>query len=130
MSTKVVCIACPLGCLVEVDEDIISGHKCPKGIEYATLEATNPVRIFTGSVKIRNGELPLLSVRSTAGVPKSRIKPIAEMMRKIVLNAPFQMGQVVLADVLDTGVDIVATRTVARSAARSGAGRVAFPTLT
>ena len=115
MSTKVVCIACPLGCLVEVDKDKISGHKCPKGIKYATLEATNPVRVFTGSVKIRDGELPLLSVRSTAGVPKGQIKPIAALMRQIVLNAPIQIGQVVLADVLGTGVHIVATRTVASS---------------
>jgi CxxC motif-containing protein len=117
MSTKVVCIACPLGCLVEVDKDKISGHKCPKGKEYALIEAANPVRIFTGSVRIKEGEFALLSVRSTSGVPKRQIRSIAEMMRKIVLIAPFQMGQVVLADVLGTGVDIVATRTVARNVA-------------
>ena len=121
MSTKVVCISCPLGCLVEVDRDKVSGHKCRKGKKYATLEATNPIRIFTGSVRIKDGELPVLSVRSTSGVPKSQIKPIAVMMRKIVLNAPVRMGQVVAADVLGTGVDIVATRTVTSSEAFSEA---------
>ncbi len=107
MSMKVVCIACPLGCLVEVDK--ISGYKCQKGKEYAYFEATNPICIFTGSVRINDGDLPVLSVRSTSGVPKSQIKPITSIVSKIVLNAPVQMRQVVLADDLETGVDLVAT---------------------
>lgn len=125
MSTKVVCIACPVGCRIEVEGRAVSGYRCLKGKEYAYNEATNPVRIFTGSVRITYGDLPVLSVRSVSGVPKNRMKAIASMMRKIVLHAPIRIGQVVIPDILGTGVDIVATRTIGRipESRLSGSGK-------
>jgi CxxC motif-containing protein len=114
MNVEVVCIVCPLGCRVTVSERNISGYKCPKGRDYAYEEATNPVRVYTGSVKISNGDFSVLPVRSVSGVPKNRMRDVASLLRELTLHAPVRIGQVVIADVLGTGVDIVATRSVTR----------------
>jgi CxxC motif-containing protein len=114
MSVKVVCIACPLGCRVTVDDGKITGHKCSKGMEYAYTEVNSPLRVYTGSVRITDGDLPVLAVRSLSGLPKSRMLEVAVLLEKMTLLAPVREGEVVVADVLGTGVDIVATRTVGR----------------
>ena len=114
MSVMVVCIACPLGCRVTVDDRKITGYKCSKGREYAYTEVTNPLRVYTGSVRITDGDLPVLAIRSLSGLPKSRMLEVAALLRGMTLLAPERAGEVVLANVLGTGVDIVATRTVGR----------------
>ena len=54
------CIGCPMGCalLVEMDgKEIISvtGNTCKKGAEYAVKEVTDPTRIVTTTVRVKNG---------------------------------------------------------------------------
>ena len=116
MSQTITCIACPLGCSVEVSDDLTtSGHKCKNGIAYAVQEVTRPVRVITASVKVAGGDLPLVSVKSSAPVPKARIIDIARLLRKMQVAAPIQLGQVLLKDVCSTSVDIVATREICSS---------------
>ena len=50
MIKKLICIEYPVGCLLSAnikDSMVIkvSGHKCPKGEEYAQSEIENPVRM-------------------------------------------------------------------------------------
>ena len=49
-------------------------------------------------------------VRSTAALPKELLLPVAALLRKVTLEAPVQEHQVVVSNVLDTGVDIIASR--------------------
>lgn len=109
------CIGCPLGCRLEVDAvdgEVVEvrGHSCKRGKEFAVQEHTDPRRFVTTTVRIEGGLWPRLPVKTAASVPKGRVADVAEALHALTLEAPVAMGDVVLADVLGTGVDVVATR--------------------
>ena len=111
------CIGCPMGCalLVEMDgKEIISvtGNTCKKGAEYAVKEVTDPTRIVTTTVRVKNGSMPVVSVKTAQDIPKEKIMDVMECINQITVEAPVHIGDVLLSDVAATGVDIVATKNV------------------
>ena len=111
------CIVCPNGCEIQVELEgkeiqSITGHTCDKGKEYVTQELTAPKRSVTSSVTVTGGELPLASVRTDGTIPKERIFDAMTEIRKVSLTAPVKAGDVVIADVLGLGVDVIVTKSV------------------
>jgi len=110
-----ICVTCPVGCTIQaiVDGDelvSIEGQSCKRGEAFVREELTAPKRMLTTTVRVRGGVLPLVPVRSTAPLPKGRVLEVASLLRGIVLDAPIPPHQTVVANVLDTGVDIVTSR--------------------
>ena len=70
------------------------------------------MRTIASSVKLTNGTMPLVSVRVNGPIPKAKIMDVMEEIRKATVSAPVKIGDVVVADVLGLGVDVVATRNV------------------
>lgn len=119
MKRTLTCIICPNGCEMELEQGeggslTLRGAGCPRGEAYARQEMTDPQRTIASSVRLRNGELPLVSVRLSRPVPKRDIFPIMEEIRKAELEAPVRIGQCVIANVLGTGSDVIVTKNVAR----------------
>ena len=117
MNRTLTCIICPNGCELEIayeGDQILSvtGNKCPKGAEYAEQEIKNPMRTIASSVNLEGGSMPLVSVRVNDPIPKAKIMDVMEAIRKTTVTAPVKIGDVVIADVLGLGVDVVATRNV------------------
>lgn len=117
MNRTLTCIICPNGCELEIayeGDQILSvtGNKCPKGAEYAEQEIKNPMRTIASSVNLEGGSMPLVSVRVNGPIPKAKIMDVMEVIRKTTVTAPVKIGDVVIADVLGLGVDVVATRNV------------------
>lgn len=114
--TELICIRCPLGCNLSVTTSggdfIVTGNTCPRGVDYAIKELTNPERIVTGSVAVTGGDFNTVSVKTLKPVPKGLMADVAAQLKGITLNAPVNIGDVVLFDVLGTGSDFVATRNV------------------
>ena len=111
------CIGCPMGCalLVEMNgKEIISvtGNTYKKGAEYAVKEVTDPTRIVTTTVRVKNGSMPVVSVKTAQDIPKGKIFDCVEALRDVCVEAPVQIGDVILENVAGTGVDIVATGNV------------------
>ena len=109
------CIGCPLGCRLELDERDgevleVRGNSCKKGEEFARQEHTDPRRMVTTTVACEGGRWPRLPVRTTATVPRDRVSEVCRALRAVVVHAPVVSGEVVLADVCGTGADVVATR--------------------
>ena len=77
-----------------------------------TKELTDPRRIVTSLVRVRGGELPVVSVKTAADIPKDKIEDCIRELKKIELQAPVHMGEVVAQNVCGSGVNVVATRTV------------------
>jgi CxxC motif-containing protein len=77
---------------------------------FAVTELTDPRRMFATSVKVKGGIHPLAPVYTEKPVPKSLIFDIVKELRKIELEAPVRIGQVVLEDALGTGINIIASR--------------------
>lgn len=114
---KIICTACPVGCFMSVSEEngeiiSISGNSCPRGKEYAKIELVDPRRVFASTVRVEGGALPVCPVRSKYPVPKSKITDIAKAVARVKVKAPIEIGQVIIENVCDTGVDIVASRSL------------------
>lgn len=109
------CIVCPMSCTIDVQMldgavTSVTGFTCPRGEKYAREEVTAPKRMLTTTVKVKDGELPLLPVISKAALPKERIMECARLLSNVEVKAPVHEGDVVLANILGLGVDIVAVR--------------------
>ncbi len=115
---NIICIGCPKGCRITVDynQEItnISGYECQKGKEYAKKEFKNPTRILPTTVKVINGELPLVSVKTEKGIPKDLLLPTMVEIAKIEVEAPIRIGQVIKSNIMNTKVDLIATRNIKR----------------
>ena len=75
-------------------------------------EVTNPTRIVTTTVRVKNGSMPVVSVKTAQDIPKEKIFDCVEALRDVCVEAPVQIGDVILENAAGTGVDIVATGNV------------------
>lgn len=118
MEQTITCINCPVGCrmtvsLSESGEFLsVTGNTCPRGAKYAQQECTLPERMITAVIPVSGCETPL-SVKTASPVPKKLIHDIMKELSSVQVSAPVSIGQVILPDVLHTGVDIIATRNLA-----------------
>ena len=113
--TELICIVCPRGCRLRVDEEngfAVTGHSCEKGMEYGKTELSKPMRTITSTVKLTGGAICRCPVRSSAPIPKNKMFEVMEEINRICVSAPVKVGQVLIPDVLGTGADIIATRTI------------------
>jgi CxxC motif-containing protein len=114
---EITCIVCPNGCrltvtfsptqLLEVQHAL-----CPRGSAYARAELFNPQRTLTSTVPVTGGVLPLVSVRSTRTLPRKLLPKAVKLLSRITLNAPVTFHQLIVPNILGTGVDIIATREI------------------
>ena len=115
---KVTCTVCPRGCEMTVtkrgDEVTVEGATCARGRAYGREELLDPKRMITTTVRVSPeiaGDF-LLPVRSASPVPKKLLLAIAEECRRVTLDRPVRIGDVVIPNVLGCGVDVVATADV------------------
>ena len=117
MEQILTCINCPLGCRMTVTVSqngsflSVSGNTCPRGASYARQECTLPLRMITAVIPVRNNMTPL-SVKTSCPVPKSLIRDIMRILSDLDISAPVMIGQVIVSDILHTGADIIATRSL------------------
>jgi CxxC motif-containing protein len=120
MTEEMICITCPMGCTLQVTHDgetlvAVDGNTCNRGLAYVQRELTDPRRMVATTVRVRGGLHPLVPVYTQAPFPKPRIFDLLEQLRQIELTAPVEVDQVVLADALGTGIDVIASRDLPRS---------------
>jgi CxxC motif-containing protein len=112
------CIRCPKGCQVTVALEggrvtAVTGNGCPRGDAYARKEVTDPTRVVTTVVPVSgSGVARMVSVKTAGDVPKAKVLDVVRALSGVRLAAPVHIGDVVLADVCGTGVDVVATKDV------------------
>ena len=94
--------------------DRVEGFSCRRGEEYARNEFTHPVRILTTTVALENAAQPLLPVRSSVPVPKELIPECIKVLRVLTVTAPVKCHDVIVADILGTGSDIIASDSAER----------------
>ncbi len=116
MKKEFTCICCPLGCQITVTEENgqirIMGNNCPKGEKYVRDEMTNPTRMVTTMVDVNGGDIPVVSVKTMEAIPKDKIEDCIIALKGISVDAPVKIGDIILDDVADTGISIIATKNV------------------
>lgn len=131
----ITCVVCPIGCEISIrrrptagaagtaasgeglssegpDALVIEGFGCNRGKMYAEEELTSPRRTLTTTVRVAGGTLPLVPVRTQGSIPKALMRACMDELSRVELAAPVRAGQVVVRDILGTGVDVVATKDV------------------
>lgn len=113
---KITCINCPLGCSMEVEisdsKIVVSGNRCKRGEEYAVNEIRDPKRVVTSTVRVAGGNKALTSVKTDGEVPKRLIFDVMNAINNIKVNAPVNVGDLIIENVLGTGVNILSTARV------------------
>ena len=119
MTASYLCIGCPLGCRLEVDEADdghvveVRGFSCKRGNEYAYQEHRAPQRMVTTTVLVEGSLHARLPVRTNRPVSKTMVTAVCQVLRTVKVVEPIQRGTIILPNVLNTGVDVIASRTVA-----------------
>lgn len=122
METKeLTCIGCPMGCQITVTMDngavvSVAGNSCKIGDNYARKEVVCPMRIVTSTVRVVNDASDLqkdpvkVPVKTSADIPKSAIFDVMDVIHKTCAKAPVKIGDVIIENVANTGVNIIATK--------------------
>ena len=111
--TEIICIGCPKGCHLSVDESndfSVTGYGCKRGIEYGKKELTDPRRVITSTVAVSGAAYPRCPVKTSAPVPKNLIFDIMKLISDVKLKAPVHTGDVIISDLLGTGVSLISTK--------------------
>ena len=120
MKREIVCITCPNSCVMEVTLDEagqvtdVSGHKCVRGADFAKSEVAHPVRTLCTTVRTIYRDCPVLPVRVNGSVPKERIREAMNAINQVTVDRPVAIGDVILSNLLELGVDVIATSSVLR----------------
>lgn len=119
------CTTCPSECLltVEVERDAdgvaevrsVAGNSCPRGDKFAHQELICPMRVLTTTVAVSGGDEALLPVRTAEAIPLALHAQAMDLIRGLVVNAPIRMGDVVLENLLDTNINLIASMDIDRA---------------
>ena len=118
------CIGCPMGCQLTVTlEDgavtSVTGNHCKIGDNYARKEVISPMRIVTSTVAVlpnkdatpsKDMHYARISVKTASDVPKAKIMDVMDEIKHTYAHAPVSIGDVILANVAGTGVNVIATK--------------------
>ncbi|SMP67324.1 DUF1667 domain-containing protein [Anoxynatronum buryatiense] len=110
------CIVCPMGCHLDIEHTTkegnyqVTGNQCPRGEQYAIEEITHPTRMLTTTVKLNHGNVTRLPVKTAQPVPKALLYQCMQQLNQLEVEAPVKQGQVLIKNLLNTGVDVIATR--------------------
>lgn len=107
------CIVCPNGCRLTCEQSdggiTVTGNQCRRGEAFAVEEMTDPRRTVCTTVRTSFADMPVLPVRTRDAIQKARVFDVMRAVNAVRVTAPIKRGDVVLADVSGTGVDVIAT---------------------
>ncbi len=111
---KIICVGCPMGCLVTVTIDngevtATEGNRCKQGEKYVLEEYRNPVRTLTATLLTLGSSRPLLPVRTSRPIPKTKMMSAAAVLAGVRVRPPVRIGEVVVSQPDGIGVDVIAT---------------------
>ena len=110
---ELVCIVCPKGCRLKVDEAndyAVTGNACPRGAAYGKSEIQNPTRVLTSTVKITGALYRRCPVKTDNVVPKGKLMEVMQLLNAVELKSPVKIGQVVIENVAGTDANVVVTK--------------------
>lgn len=119
MTKDYTCIVCPQSCTLTVTEEngeiTVTGNKCKRGAEYGRNEHVAPKRMITTTVALKKGGVRALPVISSDSVPKEKLLACLEYLYGLEIEAPVTLHDIIVDDILGTGVSILAARDVERT---------------
>lgn len=117
--TEIICITCPRGCRLQVDETggTVTGNHCARGEAYGRNELLHPVRTVTSTIAIQGAAVPRLPVKTDRPIPKEYVFACMDLIHTTTVRAPVRAGDVLYEDILGCGANLVAARTLEETGA-------------
>ena len=116
MSETLTCIMCPVSCELNVirnDDGIqVEGSQCGRGVDFAEEEILHPKRNLATSIPISGKNFRMLSILLSDRVSRHLLMDILKEIAVIRIDPPVYRGQVLADNILNSGADVIATRTV------------------
>lgn len=117
MKISLTCINCPMGCLMEAEVSegqvvSVTGNTCKRGEIYARNEVVHPVRMITSSLPVTGGVLEMVSCKTDQPVDKDKIFEVMECLKDVVIEAPVEIGDILIEHPAGLDANIIATRKV------------------
>lgn len=121
MKGEFICIVCPQSCIVDAEWNesellSIDRSKCKLAWDYVWGEIFDPRRMVSTSVPVAGGDMPLVSIKTDKPIPKDKIMEMMKLVARVDTQAPVGIGEIIVSDVLGTGVNLVATRKISKAA--------------
>lgn len=114
-----ICKVCPIGCELKIKIDpenpsnyLVEGNRCNRGKEFGLKEVLEPSRVLTSRVLLKNGPMGRLPVKTNGVIPENLVDECMEIIKITEVSAPVKKGQIIIENILNTGVDVVAARRV------------------
>ncbi len=107
-----VCIVCPRGCRLKIENGEVSGNFCKKGLAFAMSETECPMRTVCSTVATAFSHMPVLPVKTNGEIPRAKIKDLMKLINEIKVDKKLKMGDVVASNILDTNIDLIATASI------------------
>lgn len=110
---ELICITCPKGCVTKVWKEKgqinIEGKICKKGKNYIKQEYIEPQRVLTSTVVVDGSTTKRLPVRTHKSIPKKKLFIAMSRLSEIRIKPPVKIGDVIISNLLNTGVDVIAS---------------------
>ena len=108
---KLICIQCPMGCHLEVDERLkVTGNSCPRGEKYAMQEMSHPMRTLTTTVRTNSQIHRQLPVITKNPIPKEKMMEVMKSLKDVEVQVPIHIFDVIVENVCGLGTDLIASR--------------------
>lgn len=114
MKKELTCIGCPMGCQISAQVENgevknITGNSCKIGENYAKEELIAPKRMVTALMQVENSSKPI-SVKTSKAIDKKLIFECLKEIKNKKVTLPIKTGDIIIKNILNTDVDIVATK--------------------
>ena len=115
---EIICVICPNSCRLRVSQDpktkeiLVEGHLCPRGKKYGISEYSNPVRMLITTMRVENGKLSVIPVRSAEPIPKKLLIEAVKIVNDTHCLAPIKMGDILIDNILGTTISVIASRDI------------------
>ena len=113
---QITCISCPVGCRMTVtlekgEVTMVENNACKRGDTYARQECVAPMRMITAVAPVEGSQMPV-SVKTMSPIPKDKISQCMQEILSAKHHMPILPGDVLIENVADTGVSVVATKAI------------------
>ncbi len=113
---EVICIICPVGCKIKVINNQgnleFFNNQCKRGAHYAKQEVLEPRRTLTSTIAVIGGSVKRCPIISSQPVLKQEMMEMMKIIRQTTIEAPIEVGDVCIANICDSKIDMIATRNI------------------
>jgi len=90
----------------------INNHLCNKKDNLTKLNIDSKCDIFTTVVRIKGSDCNVVPVKSSRPLNKSLWLECSKVLSRIHVGAPIKLGDIICKNILNTGVDIICTKSI------------------